>query len=51
VVGDRILLKSEDGGSTWVRKDFEENLVFNGVAILSKNATVVGQGGVIRQIE
>ncbi len=51
VVGDCVLLKTENGGSSWTRKDFAENLVLTGVALMSKDATVVGQGGVIRRVE
>ncbi len=50
-VGDRLFLKTEDGGSTWIKKDFSENVVFNGVSLMSKNATAVGLGGVIRPLE
>jgi photosystem II stability/assembly factor-like uncharacterized protein len=51
VVGDRVFLKSEDGGSTWTRKDLAENLVLTGVVFMSEVPTVVGQGGVIRQVK
>jgi photosystem II stability/assembly factor-like uncharacterized protein len=51
VVGDRVFLKTENGGSTWTQRDFTENLVLNDVAFMSKGATVVGQHGVIRIIE
>jgi photosystem II stability/assembly factor-like uncharacterized protein len=50
-VGDHVSLMTENGGSTWARKDFGENLVLTGVALMSKVATVVGQGGVIRRVE
>lgn len=51
VVGDRVFLTTENGGSTWTRKDFAESLVLTGVALMSKTATVVGQGGVIRIVD
>lgn len=51
VVGNRIFLKTENEGSTWTRKDFTENLVLNGVALMSNVATAVGQSGVITQIK
>lgn len=51
VVGDRVFLKTQNGGSSWTRRDFTENDVLTGVVLLSKDATVVGQGGLIRQIE
>lgn len=51
VVGDRISLETKDGGSTWTKRDFGEHVVFTGVALTSNSAIVVGQGGLVRQIE
>ena len=50
-VGDHVSLVTENGGSTWARKDFGKDLVLAGVTLMSKAATVVGQGGVIRRVE
>lgn len=51
LVGDRVFFRTKDGGSTWTRRDFTENLVLTGVVLMSTGATAVGQGGVIRLIE
>jgi photosystem II stability/assembly factor-like uncharacterized protein len=50
-VGDHVSLTTENGGSTWTAKDFAENAVLTGVALMSNEATVVGQGGVIRRVD
>lgn len=50
-VGDRLFLKTENGGSNWTRKDFAENVVFNAVSLMGKSATAVGLGGVIRPLD
>ena len=50
-VGDHVSLTTENGGSAWTRKDFAENAVLTGVAIMSNGVTVVGQGGVIRRVD
>ena len=51
IVGNYIVLKTENGGSTWTRKELVENGLLNGVALTSKVAIAVGQNGTIRQIE
>ena len=39
-----VFFWTEDGGSTWTRRDFAENLVLTGVVLMSKSCHRCGSG-------
>jgi photosystem II stability/assembly factor-like uncharacterized protein len=51
LVGDRIFLMTENGGSTWTRRDVAENAVINGIAFASTHVILVGQAGLIKSVQ